>query len=401
MSNSNIVENSTVLSGLTKSFGQVFGDTENIDYFFSPGRINLIGEHTDYNGGFVFPASITIGTTGLARLRKDNKVRLFSQNFPDLGVIEFDLEDASKKEGNSWGNYVKGMITMLTGAGYVIDKGFELLINGEIPTASGLSSSASLELLVGVVLEDLFNLDVPRLELVQLGQKKENDFIGVNSGILDQFAIGFGEINKAILLDCNTLKYEMVPVELGDYDIVIMNTNKPRALTESKYNERFAETREALKRMQTKLSISALGELSNEEFDANTDLIGDETLIKRARHAVYENNRTKVAQKAFVAGDLAEFGQLLNASHASLKNDYEVTGIELDTLAETAQAQAGVLGARMTGAGFGGCAIALVSHDNVEDFQNAVGQKYEEVVGYPASFYVAQIGSGSTKLDVN
>ncbi|RZI49143.1 galactokinase [Lactococcus kimchii] len=397
---STVVENSTVLSALTEKFAEVFGDSAEVEYFFSPGRINLIGEHTDYNGGFVFPASITIGTTGLARLRKDSKVKLYSENFPKLGVIEFDLADVEKKDGESWSNYVKGMIIMLRGAGYTLDKGFELLIKGEIPTASGLSSSASLELLVGAVLDDLFKLNVPRLELVQLGQKTENDFIGVNSGILDQFAIGFGEVKKAILLDCNTLKYEMVPCELRDYDIVIMNTNKPRALTESKYNERFAETREALKRMQTKLNIKALGELSNEEFDANTDLIGDETLIKRARHAVYENNRTKVAQKAFVAGDLAQFGQLLNASHESLKNDYEVTGIELDTLAETAQKQHGVLGARMTGAGFGGCAIALVAHDKVADFEKSVGAEYEKVVGYPASFYVAQIGSGATKLNL-
>lgn len=395
-----VVENSTVLSALTEKFAEVFGDTKEVEYFFSPGRINLIGEHTDYNGGYVFPASITIGTTGLARLREDKKVKLYSENFPKLGVIEFDLDEVEKKDGELWSNYVKGMIVMLKGAAYEIDKGFELLIKGEIPTASGLSSSASLELLVGVVLDDLFNLNVPRLELVQLGQKTENDYIGVNSGILDQFAIGFGEVKKAILLDCNTLKYEMVPVELRDYDIVIMNTNKPRALTESKYNERFAETREALKRMQTRLDIQSLGELSNEEFDANTDLIGDETLIKRARHAVYENNRTKIAQKAFVAGNLTKFGELLNASHASLKDDYEVTGLELDTLAETAQKQAGVLGARMTGAGFGGCAITLVAHDNVSAFEKAVGQVYEEVVGYPASFYVAQIGSGSTKLDV-
>ena len=395
-----VVEYSTILSALTERFNHVFGGTADLEYFFSPGRINLIGEHTDYNGGHVFPASITIGTTGLARLRADQKIKLYSENFPEAGVIEFDLADSHHKDGESWANYVKGMMTMLQNAGYTIDRGFELLIKGEIPTASGLSSSASLELLVGVVLDDLFKLNVPRLELVQLGQKTENDFIGVNSGILDQFAIGFGEVKKAILLDCNTLKYEMVPVELRDYDIVIMNTNKPRALTESKYNERFAETREALKRMQTKLNIQSLGELSNEEFDANTALIGDETLIKRARHAVYENNRTKVAQKAFVAGNLTKFGELLNASHASLKNDYEVTGLELDTLAETAQKQPGVLGARMTGAGFGGCAIALVAHDNVPSFEKAVGETYEKVVGYPASFYVAQIGSGSTKLDV-
>ncbi|MDG4981429.1 galactokinase [Lactococcus lactis] len=397
---STVVENSSVLSALTKKFTEVFGDSKNVEYYFSPGRINLIGEHTDYNGGYVFPASITIGTTGLARLRNDHKVKLYSENFPDLGVIEFDLSDVENKDGGSWSNYVKGMIIALKGAGYSVNHGFELLIKGEIPTASGLSSSASLELLVGVVLDDLFDLHVPRLELVQLGQKTENDFIGINSGILDQFAIGFGEVKHAILLDCNTLKYEMVPVELRDYDIVIMNTNKPRALTESKYNERFSETREALKRMQTKLEIKSLGQLSNESFDANVDLIADETLIKRARHAVYENNRTKIAQKAFVAGDLAKFGQLLNASHKSLKEDYAVTGIELDTLAETAQKQAGVLGARMTGAGFGGCAIALVAHDKVNEFERAVGAEYERVVGYPASFYVAQIGAGARKINI-
>ncbi|GBG95967.1 galactokinase [Lactococcus termiticola] len=396
-----VVDNSEILTGLNHQFAKVFGDTENVEYFFSPGRINLIGEHTDYNGGYVFPASITIGTTGLARLRDDQKVRLYSVNFPDAGVLEFDLADVKDKKDGEWINYVKGMIVALDEAGYSIDKGFELLVSGEIPTASGLSSSASLELLAGVVLENLFKLDVSRLELVKLGQKTENEYIGVNSGILDQFAIGFGEIGKAILLDCNTLKYEMVPAELGDYDIVIMNTNKPRALTESKYNERFAETREALKRVQAELSIGSLGELSNEDFDSKAvPLIDDETLVKRARHAVYENNRCKVAQKAFVAGDLEEFGRLLNASHASLKEDYEVTGLELDTLAETAQKQEGCLGARMTGAGFGGCAIALVKHDSVPAFEKAVGDVYAESVGYPASFYVAQIGSGATQLEV-
>ncbi|MFC4651874.1 galactokinase [Lactococcus nasutitermitis] len=395
-----IVENSKVLSKLTGKFIDVFGGKEGLKYFFSPGRINLIGEHTDYNGGYVFPASITIGTTGLARLRHDTKVRLYSLNFEKDGIFEFDLATVREKTDGEWINYVKGMIVALQEAGYQIDKGFELLVSGEIPTASGLSSSASLELLAGVVLENLFGLNISRLELVKLGQKTENDYIGVNSGILDQFAIGFGEIGKAILLDCNTLEYEMVPAELGDVEIVIMNTNKPRALTESKYNERFAETREALRRLQTKLSIQSLGELSNEEFDANIDLIGDNTLVKRARHAVYENTRCKIAQKAFVAGNLKEFGKLLNASHASLKDDYAVTGLELDTLAETAQKQDGCLGARMTGAGFGGCGIALVKHDAIPDFIKKVGDKYEEVVGYPASFYVAQIGSGATKLDV-
>ncbi|GAB2025329.1 galactokinase [Lactovum odontotermitis] len=384
---------------LKEKFAEVFGGASGVEEFFSPGRINLIGEHTDYNGGYVFPAAITIGTTGLARLRDDSRIRLFSVNFPEAGVLEFDLSEVGEKVEGSWGNFVKGMIVMLQGAGYTIDKGFELLVYGEIPTASGLSSSASLELLVGVVLDELFQLHVPRLELVQLGQKTENDFIGVNSGILDQFAIGFGKKDEAILLDCNTLKYEMVPVLLGNHSIIIMNTKKPRALTESKYNERFAETREALKRLQTKLDIKALGELSNEEFEANKDLIGDETLIRRARHAVYENTRTKLAQKELTAGHLAEFGQLMNASHESLKNDYEVTGIELDTLAETAQKLDGVLGARMTGAGFGGCAIALVESDKIDEIEQKVGEEYERVVGYPAEFYVAQIGDGSKKLD--
>lgn len=395
-----VVENSKVLSDLTEKFVTEFGDDAHINYYFSPGRINLIGEHTDYSGGYVFPASITIGTTGLARLREDKKVRLFSANFPDKGIIEFDLTKVKEKKDGEWVNYVKGMIVELQAAGYVINQGFEMLISGEIPTASGLSSSASLELLAGVVLDDLFNLNVPRLELVQLGQKTENDYIGVNSGILDQFAIGFGQLGKAILLDCNTLKYEMVPAELRNYDIVIMNTNKPRALTESKYNERFAETREALKRLQVKLSIQSLCELSNEEFETNKALIGDATLIKRARHAIYENTRCKIAKEAFVAGNLAEFGRLLNASHASLKEDYEVTGVELDTLAETAQQQPGCLGARMTGAGFGGCGIALVQHDNVPAFEKIVGDKYKQVIGYNASFYVAHIGDGSAKLDV-
>lgn len=383
---------------LKEKFKQIFDNTDNITSYFSPGRINLIGEHTDYNGGYVFPAAITIGTTGLARKRTDDKIRLYSENFPALGTIEFSLSEAHAATGGSWADYVKGMITMLQDAGYTIDCGFDLLVYGEIPTASGLSSSASLELLVGVVLDDLFNLDVPRLELVKLGQKTENDFIGVNSGILDQFAIGFGQKDQAILLDTNSLEYHMVPVRLGDYVIVIMNTNKPRALTESKYNERFAETREALKRMQNVLEIKALGELSNEDFDTHASSINDEILIKRARHAVYENNRTKVAQEAFVAGDLETFGQLLNASHESLKNDYEVTGLELDTLAETAQKQEGVLGARMTGAGFGGCAIALVHKNQVSDFEKNVSKIYQERVGYPASFYVAQIGDGSGKV---
>lgn len=382
---------------LALKFAEIFGNQETTQYF-SPGRINLIGEHTDYNGGYVFPASITYGTYGVARRREDDKVFVYSTNFEKLGVIDFTVNELNYDKNDNWANYVKGVLLTLKEAGHKIDTGFELLVEGTIPNGAGLSSSASLELLVGVVLEDLFKLDVTRLELVKLGKKVENEFIGVNSGIMDQFAIGFGEEDKAILLDTNTLEYEMVPVVLNDYAIVIMNTNKRRELADSKYNDRRAECEEALACLQTKLEIKALGELSKAEFDANQILIGDEILIKRAKHAVYENERTKKAKEALTANDLEEFGKLLNASHASLRDDYEVTGLELDTLVAAAQKQEGVLGARMTGAGFGGCAIALVKESEIHAFKNKVYDEYLKVIGYAPVFYVAHIGCGTTVI---
>lgn len=382
---------------LALKFAEIFGDQETTQYF-SPGRINLIGEHTDYNGGYVFPASITYGTYGVARRREDERVLVYSTNFEKLGVIEFTVKELNYDKSDNWANYVKGVLLTLKEAGHKIDSGFELLVEGTIPNGAGLSSSASLELLVGVILEDLFKLDVTRLELVKMGKTVENDFIGVNSGIMDQFAIGFGQKDKAILLDTNTLEYEMVPVVLNDYAIVIMNTNKRRELADSKYNERRAECEEALACLQTKLEIKALGELSKAEFDANQNLIGDDILIKRAKHAVYENERTKKAKEALTANDLEEFGKLLNASHASLRDDYEVTGLELDTLVAAAQKQEGVLGARMTGAGFGGCAIALVKESEIHAFKNKVYDEYLKVVGYAPVFYVAHIGSGTTAI---
>ncbi|MGK9486455.1 galactokinase [Bacillus tropicus] len=382
---------------LALKFTEIFGDQETTQYF-SPGRINLIGEHTDYNGGYVFPASITYGTYGVSRRREDDRVLVYSTNFEKLGVIDFTVNELNYDKNDNWANYVKGVLLTLKEAGHKIDSGFELLVEGTIPNGAGLSSSASLELLVGVVLEHLFNLDVTRLDLVKMGKKVENEFIGVNSGIMDQFAIGFGEEDKAILLDTNTLEYEMVPVVLNDYAIVIMNTNKRRELADSKYNERRAECEEALACLQTKLEIKALGELSKAEFDANQILIDDEILIKRAKHAVYENERTKKAKEALTANDLEEFGKLLNASHASLRDDYEVTGLELDTLVAAAQKQEGVLGARMTGAGFGGCAIALVKESEIHTFKNKVYDEYLKVIGYAPVFYVAHIGSGTTAI---
>ncbi|MBZ6003192.1 galactokinase [Leuconostoc gelidum subsp. aenigmaticum] len=383
-----------VYEKLSQTFVDKFNHTPS-DKFFSPGRINLIGEHTDYNGGHVFPASITLGTYGVASARSDKQVKLYSTNFAEQGVISFDIDDETKIPNASWGNFVKGVLQAMKGYGNHFTYGFELVIEGDIPNGSGLSSSSSLELLIGVMAQKLYNLKIPRLQLVACGQRAENDFVGVNTGIMDQFAIGFGEKEHAIYLDTNTMIYEMVPIHLGEYVVVIMNTNKRRELAESKYNERVRETQEAVYQLQKHLNIQFLGELDAPTFEKYAHFITDETVVKRARHAVYENERTEAAVKALKANDLTAFGRLMNASHKSLKDDYEVTGIELDTLAETAQDISGVLGARMTGAGFGGCAITLVHQDSVDALEKIVGEKYESVMGYAPSFYVANIGKGA------
>lgn len=391
---------STTLSTqqLRSNFATIFG-AEADHTFFSPGRINLIGEHTDYNGGHVFPAAISLGAYGAARKRDDNLLRFYSANFEDKGIIEVPLEDLRFEKAHNWTNYPKGVLHFLQKAGHVIDKGMDVYVFGNIPNGSGLSSSASLELLTGIIAEKLFDLKLDRLDLVKIGKQTENEFIGVNSGIMDQFAIGMGADQRAIYLDTNTLEYELVPLDLKDNVVVIMNTNKRRELADSKYNERRAECEKAVEELKQKLSIATLGELNEWDFDEYSYLIQDENRLKRARHAVLENQRTLQAQAALQAGDLEKFGRLMNASHVSLEHDYEVTGLELDTLAHTAWEQEGVLGARMTGAGFGGCAIALVRKDAVEAFQKNVGQKYEEVVGYAPSFYIAEIAGGSRVLD--
>lgn len=368
--------------------------------FFAPGRINLIGEHTDYNGGHVFPCAITYGTYAVARKREDKVIRLYSTNFPEKGIIELDLNQLDYEKEHSWANYPKGMIRYIIEAGYDIPSGFECAIEGNIPNGAGLSSSASIELLTGVLVNGLFGLEIPRLDLIKIGKKVENEFIGVNSGIMDQFAIGMGMKDAGILLDCQTLKYEYAPIHLEDYKILIMNTNKRRELADSKYNERRGECEEALAQLQQKLSIVALGQLSEAEFDENQYLITNETVRKRAKHAVYENVRTIKALEELKAGNIEAFGQLMNQSHVSLRDDYEVTGIELDSLVEAAWNQPGVLGARMTGAGFGGCAIAIVPNEEVENFIVNVGAAYLEKIGYEAEFYVASIGDGAKEIQL-
>ncbi|MFZ2674687.1 MAG: galactokinase [Trichococcus flocculiformis] len=385
------------LTGLKQKFEELFGKK---DYtaFFAPGRINLIGEHTDYNGGNVFPCAITLGTYAIAAKNDLKQVRLYSENFPEAGVISFDLADLDHKKADSWANYPKGMLRYLKEAGHAIPEGMDMVIFGNIPNGSGLSSSASLELLMGVVLDNLFDLNVDRLDLIKTGKRVENEFIGVNSGIMDQFAVGMGEENKAILLDCNTLEYEMVPVELGNHAIVIMNTKKRRELVDSKYNERRSECEEALAKLQKVVSVGSLGELDEKTFENAKAVLESDVLYRRARHAVTENQRTLKAKAALQAGELEAFGQLMNQSHISLRDDYEVTGIELDTLVQAAWDQPGVLGARMTGAGFGGCAIAIVEKDAIPAFIDNVGKTYEAAIGYPAEFYIAEISDGAKRL---
>ena len=382
---------------LEQKFQEVFGAPAE-KQFFAPGRVNLIGEHTDYNGGNVFPCAIDKGTYGLVKKRNDRKFRMYSENFADLGVMEFTLDELTNDKKHDWANYPKGVIKMFLEADQKIDSGFDILFSGNIPNGAGLSSSASIEMLTAIVLKDLFHLSIDPVEMAQLGKKTENLFIGVNSGIMDQFAVAMGKKDHAILLDCNTLKYAYVPVVLKDEVIVIANTNKRRGLADSKYNERRAECDEALAELQTKLPIKALGELSIEQFEANKDLIKSPVRQKRAKHAVYENQRTLKAQKELSAGNLAEFGKLMNQSHISLRDDYEVTGVELDTLAALAWEQPGVVGSRMTGAGFGGCTVSIVKKDKVDDFIKNVGEAYKNKIGYAADFYIASVSDGAKKL---
>ncbi|WP_066188364.1 MULTISPECIES: galactokinase [Gracilibacillus] len=388
------------ISELTTKFQETFATSAQPRTFFAPGRINLIGEHTDYNGGHVFPAAISFGTYALAIPREDRTLRFYSDNFPEKGIIEVSLNELAYQKADDWTNFPKGMVLYLKKAGYSIETGFDVLFYGNIPNAAGLSSSASLELVTGVLLENLYSFTIDRLQLVQLGQKVENHYIGVNSGIMDQFAVGMGKKDHAMLLNCDTLDYQYAPIQLENHDIIIINTNKRRELAESKYNERRSQCETALADLQSELSINSLGELTPEQFEQNRQLIKDSTNQQRAKHAVYENARTIEALQQLKAGELDTFGQLINQSHVSLRDDYEVTGLELDTIAETAWQQKGVLGARMTGAGFGGCAIAIVEKNQVDTVQQAITEAYQAKVGYAPTFYIAAIGDGAKEIEL-
>lgn len=379
---------------LRKKFEELFGTDGDIKEFFAPGRVNLIGEHTDYNGGHVFPCALTIGTYAVVRKRDDRKLRFYSVNFDKLGVLESTIDELKYKQEENWINYPKAMIWALKDEGYNIDTGFDIAYLGTIPNGAGLSSSASIEVLTGFILKDLFNLDFDMVKLALLGQKAENKYVGVNCGIMDQFIIANGKENCAIFLDTASLEYEYAPIHLKNEKIVIMNTNKKRGLGDSKYNERRAECEKALEELQTKLDIKSLGELTEEKFEENKYLIKDDNRRKRAKHAVYENQRTIKAKKALEDGDLELFGKLMIESHNSLRDDYEVTGIELDTLVAESIKQECVIGARMTGAGFGGCAVSIVRNEKVDRYIEKVGKAYKEKIGYDADFYIVEIGGG-------
>ncbi len=383
---------------MLEKFNEKFGYKQGVRVFFSPGRVNLIGEHTDYNGGHVFPCALSFGTYGAIALRDDKVVRMYSENFDDKGIISFDIENLKNDKEHDWANYPKGVIDVLRKHGYDVNKGFDMFVYGNIPNGAGLSSSASLELLMAVMMNDIYDFNIDRVELVKYCQEAENDFIGVNCGIMDQFAIGMGKDSNAILLDCNTLDYKYSTVNLKDEVIVIANTNKRRGLADSKYNERRGECEEALKELQSELKINALGELTEDEFEQSKHLIKNDVRAKRAKHAVYENQRTLKAVKALENNDIDTFGKLMNESHNSLRDDYEVTGKELDTLVDLASKQEGTIGSRMTGAGFGGCTVSIVKKPMVEKFIENVGKEYKEKIGYDADFYVANIGSGTREI---
>ncbi|MFH5837421.1 galactokinase [Proteiniclasticum sp. C24MP] len=383
---------------LKAGFGKIFQENPE-GIYFAPGRVNLIGEHTDYNGGNVFPCALTIGTYGAVKKRRDQMVRLFSENFEHKGVIQFSLDELVYDRRHDWANYPKGVIKVFVESGFRIPYGLDLYYSGNIPNGAGLSSSASIEVLTAFILKELFQLSVETIELVKLCQKAENEFIGVNSGIMDQFAVAMGQKDKAILLDTNSLKYRYADIRLKDASIIVTNTNKKRGLQDSKYNERRAECEEALRRLQKKLDINALGELTSKELIENKHLIEDPVLIKRALHAVTENERTLLAVKALESENIREFGKLMYASHESLRDDYEVTGAELDTLVEAAGKVDGTIGSRMTGAGFGGCTVSIVRNDAVEHFIETVGKEYRNRIGYDADFYVVSIGEGVHRIE--
>ena len=381
-------------------FAELFGDSEGARFYFSPGRVNLIGEHTDYNGGHVFPCALTLGTYGAARKREDNKIHFYSMNLDSFDVVEASLDDLTNKKEYNWANYPLGIVWAFKEKGHTITSGFDMVIWGNIPNGSGLSSSASLEVLTGVILTDLFEIkDLSMTDLALIGQYSENNFNGCHCGIMDQFAVAMGKKDHAIFLDTSDLSYEYAPCVLDGAKIVITNSKVKHSLVDSAYNDRRNECAAALKALQSELDIQALGDLTPEEFEAHKSLIKDEIQLQRAKHAVYENQRTIDAVTALKAGDIESFGKLMNQSHISLRDDYDVSCEEIDILVDLAWKIPGVLGSRITGGGFGGCTVSIVKNESVDTFIETIGKTYLEKVGHEAEFYTVDIGDGASRLD--
>ena len=377
-----------------KKFEEIYGTADGVKVYFAPGRVNMIGEHTDYNGGHVFPCALTIGTYAAVKKRADRKLRFFSMNFDNLGVIESSLDDLTPSDAAAWTNYPKGVMWAFAGRGMEMDCGLDMVINGNIPNGSGLSSSASLEVLTGFCLKDQYGFDVTNVDLAKIGQYSENNFNGMNCGIMDQFASAMGKKDHAIFLDTADLSYQYAPLVLDGAKIIVTNSNVKHSLVNSEYNVRRSECEKALEELQTVVKIAGLGDLTEEEFEANKSAIKDEVRVKRAKHAVYENQRTIRAVEALKENNLKLFGELMNASHVSLRDDYQVSCDEIDVLVEEAWKVEGVIGSRITGGGFGGCTVSIVKDEAVESFKEKVGAAYEARVGKKADFYVVEIGDG-------
>ncbi len=381
-----------------KKFEELYGDVQGVNVYFAPGRVNLIGEHTDYNGGHVFPCALTIGTYAAARKRADRKLNFYSMNFEELGVIESSLDDLTPSGAAGWTNYPKGVMWAFAERGMTMDCGLDIVLNGNIPNGSGLSSSASLEVLTGYMLKDLYGFDVTNIDLAKIGQYSENNFNGMNCGIMDQFASAMGKKDNAIFLDTADLSYEYAPLVLDGAKIVVTNSNVKHSLVNSAYNERRSECEKALQELQTVIDIKGLGDLTEEQYEAHKSAIKDEVCVRRAKHAVYENQRTICAVEALRKNDLKLFGELMNASHVSLRDDYEVSCAEIDVLVEEAWKIDGVIGSRITGGGFGGCTVSIVRDETVDIFKEKVGAAYQERVGKTADFYVVEIGDGPGRI---
>ncbi|MFW5657989.1 MAG: galactokinase [Bacteroidota bacterium] len=381
---------------LIKIFKEKYGEnSKEIQVFFSPGRVNLIGEHTDYNGGYVFPCALNFGTYLVARQNDDNMIKFTTMNFDFETSIP--VGGITKKVNDEWVNYPLGVIDQYLKEGKSLT-GFDFLYSGDIPNGAGLSSSASIEMVTAYTIRTIMGFEEDMISLVKLSQRAENQFVGVNCGIMDQFSVGMGKENKAIFLNCDTLEYELVPIVLKNHKIVISNTNKRRGLADSKYNERRSECDKAVEYLNQKTKISLLGEISMEQFNKISDVIPDETVKRRARHVISENKRVLDAVDALKNNDLKKFGDLMNASHDSLRDDYEVTGKELDTLVEEARKIKGTVGSRMTGAGFGGCTVSIVENAAIDNFINEVGKNYKKRTGLEADFYIGEVGDGTRKI---